>query len=190
MVDDIFSERRRALEESFFAKRNHELLEKLREQYSQEEEKDQLRKVSGIQDEAVLNHLIAAGIRRETFAALALAPLVFLAWADDFVDPKERHLILEAAAKDGMEKQDHCFRLVESWLAERPDNQLLEDWKAYIQTLRKNLPGETVAQVHQQVIGRARRVAEAAGKMFFYGNPVSAAEEAVLNELEQAFTGS
>jgi hypothetical protein len=186
MADDSFSERRRALEESFFAKRNQELLDKLRSQVTTDQQKEELKKVSGIQDAATLDHMLSAGIQPETFAALSLAPLVLLAWADDFLDPKERRVILQVAEKEGIRPGDACHLLLQAWLDERPDPRLIKDWKAYITSLKSSLPPDSFASLREEILGRARRVAQAAGGLFSMAS-VSAVEKSVLTELESAF---
>ena len=60
----------RTLEEAFFAKDNARLLEQMREKKQREE----LREVVQIKDEAFLDRLIELGINPETVLALTLVP--------------------------------------------------------------------------------------------------------------------
>jgi hypothetical protein len=186
MTDDIFSERRRALEETFFARKNAELLEQLRKKYSQSIEREQLASLSGIHEEAVIDNLLTLGIHPETFAALSIVPLVLLAWSDDFVDPKESHQILKAAEMEGIVPGEPAFELLQGWLNERPNPRLFEDWRAYIQALKSRETPERISELRKHVLGRARRVARAAGGAFGF-NKVAAAEQALLDKMEAAF---
>ena len=79
---DAFRERERALEESFFYARNQELLAELKKKVTTENAKQAIREICHLEDEAVLDKLAATGIRGESFAAMSLAPLVLVAWAD------------------------------------------------------------------------------------------------------------
>ena len=89
-MSDSFERRRQALEEEFFKKQNQALLEKLRNQLEATQPKAVLRKITGIDDEKVLDTLVALHVNHETLAAFALYPLVEVAWADGRVEDRER----------------------------------------------------------------------------------------------------
>lgn len=186
MSDDFLTERRRALEESFFARQNRQLLEEMRAKKDAESAKQALSAASGIGDDAVLDALVAAEISPESLAALALAPLVAVAWADGKVDARERSAVLGAAGQAGLARDEIAHRLVESWLGERPSGDLLETWRGYIGALRESLDGVALAGLRQEIVGLARRVAEASGGLL--RGKVSAEEERVLAEIEAAFS--
>ena len=86
MNHEVLGNRRRALEESFFARQNNKLLEQLRSQSAAEELKKQLSEVSGIEDSETLQQMADADIQPETFAAVSLIPVVAVAWADSTID--------------------------------------------------------------------------------------------------------
>ena len=90
MNHEVLGNRRRALEESFFARQNNRLLEQLRSETAAAERLQQLATVSGIEDPATLQQLLAADIQPETFAAVSLIPIVQVAWSDGKLDDKER----------------------------------------------------------------------------------------------------
>ena len=79
----------RALEEAFFAKDNARLLKQMREKKQREE----LREVVQIKDEAFLDRLIELGINPETVLALTLVPLTAVAWADGILEDRERYAV-------------------------------------------------------------------------------------------------
>ena len=101
MNHEVLGNRRRALEESFFARQNNQLLEQLRSETAAAERLQQLSTVSGIEDSATLQQLLEADIHPETFAAVSLIPIVQVAWSDGKLDDKERTSILTAAAEQG-----------------------------------------------------------------------------------------
>ena len=93
-MSDFLHDRERALEDSFFFKKDQELLAQMKQAVERNMEKSALREVSGISDDALLDHLIDAGISAKTTACLALVPLVAVAWADGEIKPKEREAIM------------------------------------------------------------------------------------------------
>ena len=142
---------------------------------------------SGITDPTLLAQLVAAGIDGETLTALSLAPLVAVAWADGALDERERAALLRAAADSGLERDGAAFRLLEEWLAEPPPAMLVEAWQGYIREQQARMePGAALA-LRLHLLGRARRVAEAAGGLLGHAPQISAAEQAMLERLEQSF---
>jgi hypothetical protein len=187
MSEEFLGDRRKALEEEFFAKHNRQLLQQLRQTTTAEARKEALAAVSGITDAAVLEQLAALDVSGETLAALSLVPLVEVAWADGRLDAKEQSALLAAAEQAGLGKNSPSYRLLEEWLRERPSPKLLETWKAYVAILSSTLNVQAKQALKQDLLGRARLVAEAAGGFLGLGKRISGAEQAVLTELEQAF---
>lgn len=92
----------RSLEEAFFAKKNAELLEKLRQKGLHKERRQALREVVPNADDALLDHLLEMGLGPETILALVLVPMAAVAWADGQLDPGERAALLKAAEERGV----------------------------------------------------------------------------------------
>jgi tellurite resistance protein len=176
------------LEDAFFAKQDAELRRRLQETESVRMMKEALRAASGITDDAVLDQLIALGLHSETVAALALIPLVEVAWADGNIDATERQAILSAAQGAGLAEHNTSYQLLENWMTNRPDPTLLSAWKHYVGALAASLSAEAKDALRQDLLERARTVAEAAGGFLGFGNKISPAEQAKLTELEQAFS--
>ncbi len=187
MNHEVLGNRRRALEESFFARRNNQLLEQLRSEAAVAERLQQLATVSGIEDSATLQQFLEADIQPETFAAVSLIPIVQVAWSDGKLDDKERSSILTAAAEQGLGESGPAHQLLEDWLTNQPGGDLLEAWKDYIRALCETLTAETKENLQTQIITRARLVAEATGGILGLGNKISTSEQGVLDELSAAF---
>lgn len=187
MGEEFLEERKRALEEAFFAQHNAQLLRQLREAEAARTTKDTLRAASGITDEAVLERLLRLGVRSETLAALSLVPLVEVAWADRRVDAQERRTILTAASEAGLREGEAGYQLLAGWLHSRPGPELLSAWKAYTRALVQTLSDDAKLALKQELLGRAREVAEAAGGFLNLGSRISQTEQAMLTELEQVF---
>jgi len=155
--------RRRALEDAFFNKYNEELLAKLRAKEEAKHKKHGLAAKTGIKDEKVLDDLLGAGVEPETLAALALAPLVLLAWRDGVLTDHERAAILRAADEQGVPHTSTAYHLIEKWLDERPGDELVAAWKGYVEALRRNLSPEAYAALRKDILDRTRAVARSAG---------------------------
>jgi hypothetical protein len=178
----------KTLIDSFFYEQDQKLLESFRKRLERLDLRAQLAKVSGIHDEAVLDRLIELNIDAEAWAAMAVVPLVFVAWADGQIQVDERRVILEAARDAGIQTQDGRYPLLEHWLDHRPSAEMLEAWKHYIESLSKQMAKEESERLKHDLLDTAHRVAQAVGGFLGLGNKISAGERAVLKELEQAFS--
>lgn len=98
---------------------------------------------SGITDEAVLDRLIDEGLTPASIAAVALAPLVAVAWADRKLEEKERKVVLEEAEKSGIRAGAAEYDLLSrTWLLTPPPPSLLAAWREYAQALAGSMgPG-------------------------------------------------
>jgi hypothetical protein len=176
----------RALEEAFFERENQKLLAKLREKSELDRKRATLREALRIDDEDVLDHLVALDLSPETIVAFSLVPLVEVAWADGAIQPNEREAILRAADERGVSASAISRQLLENWLNRRPPVALLEVWRHYSRALLKQLDPNDRRMMRERVIGSARAIAEAAGG-FLGLRSISAAEKAALLDLEQTF---
>ncbi len=187
MNEDFLGDRRKALEDTFFAKHNDQLKQKLREANTARAKRDALRTVSGIADEAVLDQLIALNVQSETLAALSLVPLIEVAWADGRMESKERQAILTGAQTAGLAIGSASYQLLEGWLNQPPAPALFNAWQVYVKALVSTLDADAREALKADLLGRARVVADAAGGVLGLGSRISRAEQARLTALEQAF---
>lgn len=186
MTEDVFDRRGRALEETFFAKKNQELLGKLRQKRAGEITKRDISEATGIDDDELLERLVNLKLNVESLEALSVVPLVEVAWADGMIDHRERVAILEAATEAGIREDGPGYRMLQEWLDDKPDLELLASWKDYVAALAERLDPEAYERVRDNLLKRARKVAEAAGGLLGVGR-ISAAEEKKLAELAAAF---
>lgn len=140
---------------------------------------------SGITDRAVLRLLADLEVSSSVVAALALVPLVEVAWADGDLAPEERASVLRASEEQGIHVGTRAHRLLATWLEHRPSDDLFAAWEAYIESVLEPLEPEERDQLCQDLVRRARDVARAAGHG---GGPgaISAEEERTLARLEDA----
>ena len=97
--------------------------------------------------------------------------------------------MLEAAAVAGLESDSVPYRLLEIWTQEQPPIDLLNAWQAFVGALKGQLREEEFANLERNLIGRAERVASAAGDALDRSPHVSAVEDAAIDELRAAFGG-
>jgi hypothetical protein len=189
MPDDFLADRKKSLEESFFAKESARLAARLRAEREKAADAEELAQASRISDAELIGKLTDLGIASDTWAALSMLPLVEVAWADGQADPKERRAVLSGAEAGGVEKGSPSYRLLESWLETRPEARLLEAWGEYIVALCAQLGEGELRALEAEVLGRARAVAQASGGILGLGEKVSSKEATVLSQLEKAFRG-
>jgi hypothetical protein len=185
-MSDALHKRERALEEEFFAKKNQQLLDKLKATFDQQVTRETLQAATGITDPQILERLIALQLRGETMAAFWLYPLVEVAWADGKLDRKERDAILEAAVGAGIERGSAGFEMLEAAIADGPTEARRKVWFAYAGDLAARLDPTERRRVRDDLVGRARKVAEVSGGFLGMGK-VSPAEERILDAISGAF---
>lgn len=181
----VLADRKKALEEQFFARQERELVERVRREAAAKERRRDLAEATGIHDGAVIDCLVDLDLDGATVAALGLVPLVAVAWADGSLETREREAVLRAAGEAGVSEETAAYVLLESWLERPPSAELLTAWKDYAGALCESLDEAERASFRRDVAARARSVAEAAGGFLGMGT-ISDAEEAKIAELEQA----
>ena len=179
-------ERGKALEDAFFANKDRELMAKLKEDLDAGKNRQALKDATGIQQDDVLDRILALGVNGESLAAMSIAPLVLVAWADGKIDAQERKAIISGAEQAGLETGSHAHQLLLSWLSDQPDDTLQDGWAAYTQALCETLSAGDQVQLQETVLGRCQKVAEAAGGFLGLGS-ISSKEQAVLEQLKRAF---
>jgi hypothetical protein len=179
-------ERGRALENQFYEKENQQKLAAMKEKLESQNTREELRKASGMSDDAVLDKLVALGLKANTIAALSLVPLIAVAWADGQIQDNERTAILQGAHGKGLEQGTDGYELLQTWLAKRPSDDLFAAWEAYIKALAGQLNDEQNRLLKNQILGFAKMVATSAGGILGFGK-VSSTEEKVLHAIEAAF---
>ena len=182
MTHSSFDERRRALENAFFHKRDEQLLQQFRDRMERLDQRAKLAEAIGIQDEALLDQMIDLDIGPETLSALALVPLVEVAWADGRVHAKQRQAVLTAAEQSGLSPQSDGHRLLQRWLDDKPEADLLGVWKAYVRFQSQRMESAALQALRDDILDRALFVAEAAGGILGF-QKVAREERAKLDEL-------
>lgn len=187
MSQDLLVDISRALKEKFFRDKDAALLEYLRSEGNEAKLRTHLAEVSHIHDAAVLDELIRIGVNAESFTAFSLVPLVRVAWSDGEVVDSEREAILKAAEGEGIENTSANYKLLEGWLDNGPEADLLDAWHHYARALARELDDKSLETIRQTTVGRARRIAQSAGGILGFGNRISKNEERSMFDLAHAF---
>ena len=173
------------LEQAFFAGENADLLHELRVRTDEERRRELLREVVAIQDQKFLDRLDTLGVRPETALAVAIVPLIFVAWADGELDERERKALLDALQHRGVAPGEIPHRLLSNGLERKPDPRLLSAWKAYVRRLWGCFTVDERWQMRQNLLRSAREVAQASGGFLGLTSKISEAEQKILQEIEE-----
>ncbi|HWP44332.1 MAG TPA: hypothetical protein VNO14_13895 [Blastocatellia bacterium] len=179
---DAFADRRRALEEEYFQKKEKELIEKLHRRAALEAERRKLSEMIGVSDQDILNDLQELGYTAETLNLLHLVPLVQVAWAEGEVSSRERELILEAAIARGIKEGSAAYEKLNGWLTKRPDEEFFEETLRIIAAIIESLPAEKRAAGESNLLSHCERIAEASGGILGIGR-VSDEERKALKRI-------
>ena len=183
---DLLHQRGRVLEETFFAARDQQLLQALQRKLSAEEAHEVLASATGVSEKIAIRELANLPVP-QFLAVLGIFPLVAVAWSDGDVSAAERKAVLAAAHDLGVATGSPSHNLLDRWLEARPSEGAIELWSKYVQAVCQTLKTDTVATLKSAVIGRAEKIALAAGGVLGFGNKISAAEQACLDQLSLAF---
>ncbi len=186
-MSDGLNDRRKELEEAFFAKQNEAHLAKLKAEKQKSLDKAGITEITGITNDEVLEKLLAMKMDRETVAALSLFPLIDVAWADGAVDDKERAAVLKAAEASGLLNGSAAHNLLEGWLKLKPAAALHSTWANYVKAMVEGMKPDDKTLLKNELLGKARAVAEASGGILGMGAKISKSEADALKKLEDAF---
>jgi len=187
MSQDIFKTRGAALEDAFFRRVDDELAQKLREKWAHERDVESLKKESHIQDEAVLEELLYIGIESGTLQAMSLVPAVHVAWANGFVEKKEREAVLHAADTMGISTDSTTGHLLLSWLSRKPSDELIQVWEDYVHAMKGIVNPTSYRCLHEDAVKTAQHIAKTAGGVLGI-HSISVAEQRAIKQIDDAFS--
>jgi PAS domain-containing protein len=186
-MSDIFKDRERGFEADHFLKQDAKLLAKLRERAALSEVAQALAEKLKVDNAELLRHIVELGITRDTGAAVLLAPLVQVAWAEGQVTEAERNMVLSLAASRGIAPGSPAYAQLEAWLKKRPSDEL---FATALEAMKDGLAVLTEAERDERIkyiAEAAHKVAEASGgglfKLLGLATGVSHNETAVLDAI-------
>jgi hypothetical protein len=187
--DGIFKDREKGLEEDYFRKSDAALLEKMRAKAALDEVASELGKVLQVENPELVRRVLDLGIQKGTGAALLLAPLVQVAWAEGKVTDKERDVVLRFAASRGVDKGSPAEAQLLEWLEKRPSDAVFAAAIDVIKDGLSRLPANEREERVQAYAQACREVSEASGglaKALGVGSGVSSEEQTLLDVVVRA----
>jgi tellurite resistance protein len=192
-MKDLLKERGRGDEADYFRKQDQKLLEKMRERARLGDIAKELAAKLRIDDAELLNRVRALGLNQDTGAAILLAPLVQVAWAEGEVSEAERGTVLELAASRGVEPGTPAHGQLLEWLRQRPSDAVFEAAMEVMKVGFSVLPPAERDERIQGLVAACRRVAQASGggltRLIGIGDGVSGDEGAVLDAITTKLRG-
>jgi len=193
MTRDLLRERERGAEADYFHREDDKLIAKIRERARLQEVALALAEKLRVDDPALLQRVVDLGLTRETGAAILVAPLVQVAWADGEVTDRERDVVLGLAAERGLVAGTPPHDQLVAWLQERPVDELFDTAVEVLSVGFSVLPAVERADRIRAVLEACAHVAEASGglaKLLHLRRAISGEEAAVLQALARKLRAS
>ena len=181
---DSIRERGRSLEEDYFRKKDRELIEKMRHAAAAEEDRQQLAKISGLEDPALLQDLKDLGFTPGTVGLLPLVPLLRVAWAEGGITGAERDLLTRLARSRGVAEGSEADRQLAAWMDRQPDEAVFARAGRLIRAMLDSRSPETSDLSADDLVEYCERIAAASGGVFGIGR-VSAEEKKLLASIAE-----
>ncbi len=131
----------------------------------------------------------------EKLAALALASLVEVAWADGRITEGERRGVIEASKSMGLDRDgDFCRTTLRRWLHEVPPTEALEEWRRLLAPALEMSQARAARRIESQLLNEARRIAKMDERPFEPGASLDAGagiteeEQHVLDDLAEVLS--
>ena len=180
---DAFKERERALEESYFQKKERELIEKQRAKVALEKAREKLSEDTGITNEDILEAIEELGYDHETVRLLHLMPVIYIAWADGRMKDKERKLIVDAARVAGIAEGSKADERLSQLLEEAPSEEVWEASFLALQAVLRAGDSEKTEDLRKNVLGYSESVASLSKGLFGIELLGTGAERAALERV-------
>lgn len=136
----------------------------------------------GVDAHDVLVDLQIVGYKADTIVLLELAPAVEIAWADGSVSTRERDVILQIGAREGVVPGRPVYGHLNCWLDSPPSDQLFDTSIRAIQAMLDGLQPDVREALRRKLVGDCTAVA-AASDNFLLGGTLSNEERHALNHI-------
>ena len=180
---DAFRERERGLEESYFQKRERELIEKQREKVALERARQKLYEKTVITNDEIIEALEDLGYNHETVRLLHLMPVIYIAWADGRMKTKERKMILEVARLAGIAEGSEADARLTSLLETAPSEETWEASFLAIQAVLRVSSSEQTERIRRDVLSYSDDIASLSKGLFGLDLLASGTEKAALERV-------
>lgn len=182
MSDPILNDLKKRKEEEYFHKKEQELIEKMHQRVSKEQERRELAEFFFVEDAEILDTLLELGYSRETIFLLFLVPVIQVAWIDGSVTDKERRAVVEIARERGMEKDSPAEHMLKDWLTNRPPDEFFEKTLRLIWNILQTRP-RAVRLIREQTLAHYCNVVASASGGFLGFGKVSPAQQELIKKI-------
>jgi|GEM_PF-1588104 len=179
-------ERGHAFENQYFNKLSGEKAKALKQKLEQEQNLEELKRITGITNDTLLEHILDQGLSASELAALSLFPIAQVAWADGTLDDNERKAIIKVCQEDGIQADSPAMALMETWLEETVDESLFSLWKDWVSSTLSNMSDEQAKDFSLSIIAKATKVAQASRSFLGLGPAISSEEQKVIDQIKSA----
>jgi hypothetical protein len=188
---EFLDDRRRALEDEYFRKKDRELIEKMRLASASERAKSALSAKTGLSDPDLLKDLQELGFTPDTVSVLPLVPIIQMAWAEGGITSAERQLLVTLARQREIAAGSPADTLLSEWMASKPSEAVFARATRLIRAMLDAGGPDSEAAGHwtaDEVIQYSESIAAASGGIFGLGK-ISADEREVLANIAETLKG-
>lgn len=139
-------------------------------------------------DEELIRRLEYLGIDQSSYRAIALLPLVEVAWADGAVQRAEKDLIVKVAEENYFDMGDGA-RILQGWLESRPSEEYFAKGRELLVALAqrdRGLGADLGADTLVGLLDLCERVASSAGGLFGLAFTVESREREAIRQISRA----
>lgn len=176
---EFLDDRRRALEEDHFRRKDRELIEKMRRAAAEERARNEMSAKTGLTDPALLRDLQELGFTPDTLAVLPLVPIVQMAWAEGGITPAERTLLVQLARDRNITEGSEADRLLADWMSRKPSSEVFSRATRLIRAMLETGTPDSTSLSADDLIKYCESIAAASGGIFGIGS-ISGEERATL----------
>ena len=187
MEKDIFKERERGMEETYFRQQDAKLIERLRQGAKLDEIATALAEKLQVDNPDLLLRVKELGVTVDSAPAFFLAPLVQVAWAEGSVTKQEHDTVLRLARERGIEVNSPAYAQLLEWLRVRPADAIFDTAVEVIKSGFAVLPPEEREERIKRIVQACHEVATASrgglAKVLGLGSGVSSSEASILDTI-------
>lgn len=130
----------------------------------------------------ILVDLQVVGYKADTIVLLELAPPVEIAWSDGSISKRERDVILQIGAREGIAHGGLVYGHLHCWLDSAPSDQLFDASIRAIRAMLDALQPDVRDALRRKLVGDCTAVA-AASDDFLLGGTISNEERRALDHI-------
>ena len=141
-------------------------------------------------DKDLVLRIADLGIDQSSYRALALRPLVEVAWADGTIQKAERDLIVKVARENYFDMGNGA-EILHGWLTTKPTEEYFDRGRALLVTLaqrERGMGADLDGQTLGALLDLCEDVAKAAGGLFGMAFTVENRERLAIREISSALS--